>query len=99
MPFSFASAGTKQMKKNRNKSFGTKTKQMAFSFSSAGTKQMENNWNKSFGTKTKQMPFGFWSTRTKQMKQNHLVLKQNILLDKLDIMTMSTGILLNLLGC
>ena len=77
MPFSFASAETKQMGKNWNKSFGTKTKQMSFSFSSAGTKQMGKNWNKSFGTKTKQMPFSFWSARTKQKKQNHLVLKQN----------------------
>ena len=50
MPFSFASAGTKQMKKYWNKSFGTKTNQMSFSFSSAGTKQMEKNWNKSFST-------------------------------------------------
>ena len=99
MPFSFASARTKQRGKNWNKSFGTKTKQMSFSFSSAGTKQMGKNWNKSFGTKTKQMLFSFWSARTKQMKQNHLVRKQNILLDKLDTMTMSTGTLLNLLDC
>ena len=77
MPFSFASAGTKQMEKNWNKSFGTKTKQMSFSFSSAGTKQMEKNWNKSFGTKTKQMPFSFRSERIKQTRPTHLLLKQN----------------------
>ena len=77
MPFSFASAGTKQMGKKDNKSFGTKTKQMSFSFASAKTKQMEIFRNKSFGTKTKQMPFSFKSARTKQMRPNHLVLNQS----------------------
>ena len=77
MPFSFASAGTKQMGKKENKSFGTKTKQMSFSFASAKTKQMEIFRNKSFGTKTKQMPFSFKSARTKQMRPNHLVLNQS----------------------
>ena len=54
MPFSFASAGTKQMEKNWNKSFGTKTKQMAFGNWSAGTKQMRANGILTFGTKPKQ---------------------------------------------